>query len=210
MQTRAQIQELQKAELESMAGLAEAVLHGVEQVARLNLQMLRDATHEGADAMRAAVSARDLPEWIRVQSGNPAQANAQKALDYARQWAELAGTTQAELTEAMNRGVSRVQQALREAVAGDDGSRATARADAGSSPRLLGRHGSNPLADSWGQSPAASLFQQCMQITAQALQAMQASPIKAARNMADNAHHATPAVVKHAAAQHRHVRGPAA
>lgn len=74
MQTREQIQVLQKAGLESMAGMAEAVMRGVEQWARLDLQLLRDATHDGAEAMRASVFARDVPEWIRIQSDNPARA----------------------------------------------------------------------------------------------------------------------------------------
>ena len=201
MQTREQIQVLQKAGLESMAGMAEAVMRGVDQLARLNLQLLRDATHDGAEAMRATVSARDVPEWIRIQSGNPAQANGRRAWDYARQSAAIAGATQAELADAMNHGLLRVQQALREAMAGDNGKQPPARANARLGPSLLGSHSS---------SPAASLMQSFMNFTTQALEAMQESQGKAVKIMADNVRHATPAVVRHAAARQPHERNPSA
>ncbi|MHB1667425.1 MAG: TIGR01841 family phasin [Thiomonas sp.] len=210
MRTREQIQAVQKAELEFMAGMAEKVMHGFEQVARLNLQMLRDATHDGAEAMRAAASARDVPEWIRVQTGNPAQANGQKALAYAQRLAEIAGTTQAELADAMNQGLLRMQQALRETMAADNSKRPHAPGSAGPLPSFLGSHGSSPLADPWGRTPAASLMQSFMNFTTQALEAMQESQGKAVKIMADNTRNPSQAVTKHAAAPRPHARKRAA
>lgn len=93
MSTTEQIQAAQKAELDSMVSMADKAMNGFEKLVQLNLQTLREATQDAAEAMRAAFSARDLQELMSLQTGNPMQTSSQKAAAYAQHLAEIAGST---------------------------------------------------------------------------------------------------------------------
>lgn len=175
--TTEQIQAAQKAELDSMVSMADKAMNGFEKLVQLNLQTLREATQDAAEAMRAAFSARDLQELMSLQTGNPMQTSSQKAAAYAQHLAEIAGSTQAELAEALNQSMTRMQQALRDATQNS--------------------MGNLPL----GSEGAAALMQSAMNFTTQAFDAMQKSQSQVTKMVSDNVESITNRATKAVAAQ---------
>ncbi len=162
MNATEQIQAVQKAELESMASMVETTVTGLERLAQLNLQTLREVTQDTAEAWRAALSARDVQELMSAQSDNPIQAHGQKAFAYAQKLAELAVRTQAELAEAVNRSMNRMQQTLYGAMQ--------------NSAQSL------PI----GSEGAAALMQSALNFTNQAIEAMQEPQSHATKMVSDS------------------------
>lgn len=175
MSTVEQIQAAQKAELESMVDIADKAMSGFEKFAQLNLQALRDSTQEAAESMRAALSARDLQELLSLQSTGSLQNSTHKAMAYAQRMAEIAGSTQAELTEALNQSMARMQAAMRDSV----------RNTVVNLPA--------------GSEGAAALMQSALNFTAQAFDALQKSQAQAAKLLTDNVKNATQAAADNAA-----------
>lgn len=114
-----QVQALQRVELESAFHVGRTVLDGLEQVTRLNLEMLRDSTRDVTQLFEAAFSARDLQELMNAQAGHPLRSNGDRAAEYGRRLAEIAAGTQAEMTGALTGGLRRLQEAM--APGGGDG-----------------------------------------------------------------------------------------
>ena len=110
MNATEQIQAAQKAELESITSMVEKTMNGLERLAQLNLQTLREVTQDAAEAIRAALSARDVQELLSAQADIPIQASGQKAFAYAQKLAEIAASTQAELAGSVNASMTRMQQ----------------------------------------------------------------------------------------------------
>ncbi|MBW4048206.1 MAG: phasin family protein [Proteobacteria bacterium] len=181
MNATEQIQAAQKAELESIANMVEKTMNAFARLAQLNLQTLREATQDAAEAMRAALSARDVQELMSAQTDNPIQAHSQKAFAYAQQFAEIAASTQAELAGALSEGMTRMQQALHDAMQ--------------SSTHNL------PM----GSEGAAALMQSAMNFTTQAVEAMQKTQSQSTKMVTDNVQHLTQTATKGArqAAQSR-------
>ena len=181
MNATEQIQAAQKAELESMASMVEKTMNGFERLAQLNLQTLREVAQNAAEGMRAALSARDVQELMSVQTDNPIQAQGQKAFAYAQQLAEIASSTQAELAGVVNQSMTRMQQALRDAMQ--------------SSTHNL------PM----GSEGAAALMQSAMNFTSQAVEAMQNTQSQTSKMVSDSGQNIAQAAAKGAqqAAQSR-------
>ncbi|MDE2254561.1 MAG: phasin family protein [Betaproteobacteria bacterium] len=181
MNATEQIQAAQKAELESMANMVEKTMNAFERFAQLNLQTLREAAQDATEAMRAALSARDVQELMSTQTDNPIQAHSQKAFAYAQQFAEIAASTQAEIAGAVNEGMTRMQQTLREAMQ--------------SATHNL------PM----GSEGAAALMQSAMNFTSQAVEAMQKTQTQTRKMVADSVQNLTQTAAKGAqeAAQSR-------
>jgi phasin family protein len=177
MSTNEQIQAAQKAELESMVSVAEKAMNGFEKLVQLNLETLRAATQDAAEAMRTAFSARDLQELMSNQATSPVQASSQKAMAYVQHVAEIAGSTQAELAEALNQSMARMQQALRDTMQ--------------SNTNKL------PL----GSEGVAALMQSAMNFTTQAFDAVQKSQTQATKMVSDNVQNLTQTAVKAVAVQ---------
>ncbi len=114
-----QMQALQRVELESAFHVGRTVLDGLEQVTRLNLEMLRDSTRDATQLFEAAFSARDLQELMNAQAGHPLRSNGDRAAEYGRRLAEIAAGTQAEMAGALTGGMRRLQETM--APGGGDG-----------------------------------------------------------------------------------------
>ena len=162
MRTTEQIQAAQKAELESVVSMAEKALNGFEKVAMLNMQTLREATMDAAAAMRTALSARDLQEFVGSQTSSPMQAAGQKTLSYAQHLAEIAGSTQAELADAFNQSMARMQQVMRETT----------------------KNGASGLPA--GSDAMTALMQSAMNFTTEAFDVAQKAQTQATKMVADN------------------------
>ena len=116
MNATEQMQVLQRAELESVFDMGKSMLDGFERLTRLNLEVLRDSTQDATELLRAALSARDLQELMNARAGSPLRGGGDRAADYARRVAEIAAGTQAEVAEAMNQNMLRLQEAMKQAV----------------------------------------------------------------------------------------------
>ena len=177
MRTTEQIQAVQKAELESMVSMAEKALNGFEKMALLNMQTLRDATMDAAAAMHTALSARDMQEFMGSQAASPMQTVGQKTLSYAQHVAEIAGSTQAELADAFNQSMARMQQVMREAT----------------------KNGAGGLPA--GSDAMSTLMQSAMNFTAQAFDAAQKAQTEATKMVADDVQSLSQAAAKSGAAK---------
>lgn len=167
-----QMQALQKAELESAVSMTEKMLSGFEQMTKLNLQVLRESTQDATDALRATLSARDLQDLMNTQAEHPLQGGGEKSMAYVQRLAEIVAGMQAEMAEAMNQNLARLQQAMREAV------------DTGGDKLPA------------GSEPAQAFLQSALNFTTQAFEAMQKTQGQAAKIVADQVQQLTSAAGK--------------
>ncbi len=111
-----QWQAAQRAEFETLFGLSDKAIEGMERLALLNLHTLRDAAHDTAEGMRRALAARDLQELVG-DGESPLQRSGQRAADYAQRLGEITGHVQADMAEALSRAMALMQQTVRDNVA---------------------------------------------------------------------------------------------
>lgn len=123
-----QVVAAQKAQLETVFGLTEKAVAGVEKLVELNLQVARASLSEAAGNVQAALSVKDAQQFVALQQ-SLLQPAAEKALAYGRQVYEIAATTNAEvakvaesqLADAQKTLVSLVDGAVKNAPAGTEG-----------------------------------------------------------------------------------------
>ena len=90
----------QKANVETLFGLTNKAFEGVEKLVELNLQMARAALGEAGDTARAALSVKDAQELVALQA-SLLQPTAEKAAAYSRHVYDIAASTNAEVTKAV-------------------------------------------------------------------------------------------------------------
>ncbi len=100
MLTAEQLMAAQKANVETLFGLTNKAFEGVEKLVELNLQVAKAALGEAGDTARAALSVKDAQELLALQAGL-LQPTAEKAAAYSRHVYDIAASTNAEVTKAV-------------------------------------------------------------------------------------------------------------
>lgn len=96
----AQFAEVHKAQLDSLLALANTTLAGFERLAALNLNTTRSLLEESADSARALFAAKDLQDFVAIQS-----TLTQPAVDKAAAWARSAYDIGAETRTALHQTI---------------------------------------------------------------------------------------------------------
>ncbi len=98
----------QKANVETLFGLTNKAFEGVEKLVELNLQMAKAALGEAGDNARAVLSVKDAQELVALQA-SLLQPTAEKAAAYSRHVYDIAASTNAEVTKAVEAQLGEVQ-----------------------------------------------------------------------------------------------------
>ncbi len=127
MLTAEQLLAAHKSNVETLFGLTNKAFEGIEKVVELNLQVVKAALSESADAARAALAAKDAQELMTLQA-TLLQPVAEKAAAYSRHLYDIASSTNAEVArvaeataaEAQQKFTSMVDTAVKNAPAGSE------------------------------------------------------------------------------------------
>lgn len=111
MMTPEQLAAAQKAQFESLFGLASKSIDHLEKLVELNIQTLRTSMQESADHTLALMSAKDLQEVASLQSAWM-QPMAEKMLSYSRHAYEIFASGQSEFAKVAEQQISEGQQRL--------------------------------------------------------------------------------------------------
>ena len=109
MLTAEQMIAAQKANVETLFGLTNKAFEGVEKLVELNLQVAKAALGEAGDTARAAMSVKDAQELMALQA-SMLQPSAEKAAAYSRHVYDIAASTSAEVTKAVEAQVADAQK----------------------------------------------------------------------------------------------------
>jgi phasin family protein len=104
-----QIAAANKAALDNLVTLTQQAFKGIEQLVELNMSAARASIDESVEKAKAAMGAKDPQEFMSNLQANlqPAQ---DKAVAYGRQVADIAATTQAEVSKLAEAQVKAVQE----------------------------------------------------------------------------------------------------
>jgi phasin family protein len=127
MLTTEQILAAHKANVETLFGLTNKAFEGVEKLVELNLQVAKAALSETAASAKAALSVKDVQEFMALQAGL-LQPAAEKAAAYSRHLYDIAASTGAEVTkvaeatsaDAQKKFMGLVDTAVKNAPAGSE------------------------------------------------------------------------------------------
>lgn len=111
MLTAEQLLAAQKANLETLFGLTQKAVEGVEKLLELNMQATKAALSDSASNAQAILSVKDAQELLSLQA-NMVQPLAEKAAAYSRQLYEIAATTGTELSKAGEGQAAGAQQKI--------------------------------------------------------------------------------------------------
>ncbi|WP_022980086.1 TIGR01841 family phasin [Ideonella sp. B508-1] len=100
MLTAEQVIATQKANVETALDLASKAFEGVEKLVELNMQVAKATMGDAAETAKAAIAAKDPQELLSLQAGL-LQPAAEKVAAYSRHLYDIAASTNAELTKAM-------------------------------------------------------------------------------------------------------------
>jgi phasin family protein len=103
-----QIVAAQKANIETLFGLTNKAFEGVEKIVELNLTASKAALSEVAGHSQSVLSVKDVQELIALQS-NLLQPLAEKTAAYSRHLYDIATSTSAEFTKAVEGQTSEAQ-----------------------------------------------------------------------------------------------------
>jgi phasin family protein len=109
MLTAEQIVAAHKTNVETLFGLTHKAFEGVEKLVELNLQVAKAAVGEAAEATRAALAVKDAQELFALQSGLM-QPAAEKAAAYSRHIYDIAASTNASITKAVEETTAESQR----------------------------------------------------------------------------------------------------
>ncbi|MEO0003425.1 MAG: hypothetical protein RLZZ22_1117 [Pseudomonadota bacterium] len=115
--TPEQIAAANKAQLESLVALTKQAFKGIEQLVALNMQVAKQSIDETAEKAKDAMGMKDVKDFADVQA-KLIQPASDKAMAYGRQVADIAASTQAEVTRLAQEQLKQAQaqmQALAEA-----------------------------------------------------------------------------------------------
>lgn len=100
-----------KANLNNLFSLTNQAFAGVEKLVELNLTAARAAMSESADHAKAVLSVKDAQELLALQAGL-IQPLAEKSAAYSRHIYDIASSTSADLSKAMEAKATEGQQAV--------------------------------------------------------------------------------------------------
>jgi phasin family protein len=103
-----QVVAAQKANIETLFGLTNKAFEGVEKIVELNMTASKAALSEVAGHSQAVLSVKDVQELIALQNGL-LQPLAEKAAAYSRHLYDIASSTGAEFTKAVEGQASDAQ-----------------------------------------------------------------------------------------------------
>ncbi len=106
-----------KANVDMLVGLTTKAFEGVQQLAALNLQVVKTSLDEAAETARSALAAKDAKSLLALQAG-ALQPVAEKAAAYGRQVVEIVANTKAEFEKAAAEQAAGVQNSFLAAVDG--------------------------------------------------------------------------------------------
>ena len=109
MLTAEQLMAAQKANVETLFGLTNKAFEGVEKLVELNLQVAKAALGEAGETTRAAFSVKDAQELLALQA-SLLQPTAEKAAAYSRHIYDIATSTNAEVSKAVEAQVADAQK----------------------------------------------------------------------------------------------------
>jgi phasin family protein len=112
-----QFADANKASVDTLFGLTGQAFQGVEQLAALNLQVIKTSLAECAEGTQAALSAKSPEELVELQT-TALQATPQKAVAYGRQVQEIFTTAVAGLRAAAEAQVADAQAKFLDGVNG--------------------------------------------------------------------------------------------
>ncbi len=104
-----------KANLDALMAVTAKAFEGVEQLATLNLQVVKTSLGEAAEASLAALSAKDPQSLLALQAGT-LQPVAEKAGAYGRQVYDIVATTKAEIEKVVAEQTADVQSSFLAAI----------------------------------------------------------------------------------------------
>jgi phasin family protein len=108
MLTPEQFAATQKANVETLIGLAGKAFEGVESLVTLNLQTAKSALDDAAETSLAVLSAKDPQTLFTLQAG-ALQPSAEKASAYGRQVADIAATLKSEIEKVVGASAASAQ-----------------------------------------------------------------------------------------------------
>lgn len=125
--TPEQLVAAQKSSIDTLYGLSNKALEGVEKLVELNLQATKAALSEAADTTQAALSVKDAQELFALQA-SLLQPAAEKVAAYSRHVYEILAGTGAEVTkvaeatmaDSQKKVVALVDNAVKNAPAGTE------------------------------------------------------------------------------------------
>jgi len=103
-----QVVAAQKANIETLFGLTNKAFEGMEKIVELNMTASKAALSEVSSHAQTVLSVKDVQELIALQSGL-LQPLAEKAAAYSRHLYEIANSTGAEFTKAIEGQASEAQ-----------------------------------------------------------------------------------------------------
>lgn len=106
-----------KASVDTLFGLSGQALHGVDQLATLNLQVIKTVLAEFAEASQAALAAKSPADLVTLQTA-ALQSAPEKALAYGRQVQQIYTDATAGQQAAAEAQVADVQSKFLDAVTG--------------------------------------------------------------------------------------------
>ena len=182
MLTAEQIVAAHKANVETLFGLTNKAIEGVEKLVELNMQVAKAAMGEAAETTRAALSVKDAQELFALQAGL-LQPAAEKAAAYSRHLYDIAAATNAEVSkvaeetaaEAQKKFIAVVDTAAKNAPAGTENAVALVRSAVAAANNA---YESVHKAAKQAADVAEANFQA---VTSQAVKATQATTSKAKR-----------------------------
>jgi phasin family protein len=127
MLTPEQLVAAHKANIDTLFGLTGKAFEGIEKLVELNLQVAKAALGEVAETTKAAMSVKDAQELLALQA-SLLQPAAEKAAAYSRHLYDIAAATNADLSktaevqasEAQQKFLSVVDNAVKNAPAGTE------------------------------------------------------------------------------------------
>ena len=109
MLTAEQIIAAQKANVETVFGLTQKALEGVEKLVELNVQVAKTSLKEAADHAQAVLSVKDAQELLALQA-SLLQPVAEKAAAYSRHLYDIASSTNAEVCRVSEEQLADMQR----------------------------------------------------------------------------------------------------
>ena len=111
MLTVDQVMASHKANMETLLGLTSKAFEGVEKIVELNMTASKAAMAEAGDHAKAVLSVKDAQELMALQS-SMFQPLAEKTAAYSRHLYEIASSTTAEFTKAVEGQAAEVQKKI--------------------------------------------------------------------------------------------------
>jgi phasin family protein len=115
--TPEQIAAAQKANLETLSGLATQALQSIEKLIELNMHIAKQSLSDSMSSAQKALEVKDIQQLLATQA-EAVQPMAEKMMSYSRHLYELAYETQANFTKSTEKEMRDGQKKMDELVAG--------------------------------------------------------------------------------------------